>query len=78
MEANLTGMELLSPLTAIFSKEPAGVGQRQIFVLTDGEVRNAPDILCYGIGRGALEAPVRRTGSFVAPRRAEGACMAQE
>jgi hypothetical protein len=38
-------LELLSPLNAIFSQEPAGVRQRQIFVLPGGEVRNAPDIL---------------------------------
>jgi hypothetical protein len=45
MQANLGGTSLLKPLTAIFTAAPAGAGQRQVFILTEGKVGNAPDIL---------------------------------
>ena len=45
LNANLGGTELLPVLKEIFSTGQKGTGQRQIFVLTDGEVCNTDSVL---------------------------------
>ena len=45
LEANLGGTELLPVLQEIFSTGQKGTGQRQIFVLTDGQVSNTDSVL---------------------------------
>jgi uncharacterized protein YegL len=66
MSANMGGTEILAPLQAIFKKAPEPKYPRQLFILTDGEVKNAQDCInacragadttrtfCFGIGTGA-------------------------
>lgn len=45
LRANLGGTEILQPLERIFKKPPIDGYLRQVFVLTDGEVSNAPQVL---------------------------------
>ena len=45
LEADLGGTEVYSVLQDIFSAEQKGVGTRQIFVLTDGEIWNTEHVL---------------------------------
>ena len=40
LEANLGGTDILSVLKYVFSQPLKGLGQRQVFLLTDGEVHN--------------------------------------
>ncbi|XP_057373545.1 von Willebrand factor A domain-containing protein 5A-like [Daphnia carinata] len=45
IDANLGGTEILQPLEIIFKKPPIDGYLRQVFVLTDGEVSNANEVL---------------------------------
>jgi hypothetical protein len=45
LQANLSGTDLFLPLSHIHSEPHSGVGNRQIFVLTDGEVDNTDRVL---------------------------------
>jgi hypothetical protein len=45
LQANLGGTDLFRPLSHIYSEPHSGVGNRQIFVLTDGEVDNTDRVL---------------------------------
>ncbi|KAI9556533.1 hypothetical protein GHT06_016323 [Daphnia sinensis] len=45
IDANLGGTEILQPLEIIFKKPPIEGYLRQVFVLTDGEVSNADEVL---------------------------------
>ncbi len=42
MKADMGGTEIFQPLQHIFSMEPQAGFSRNIFVLTDGEVRASP------------------------------------
>ena len=45
LKADLGGTEILNPLQAIFSQQPASLGCRQLFVLTDGQVTNTEQVI---------------------------------
>ncbi|XP_061170036.1 von Willebrand factor A domain-containing protein 5A-like [Saccostrea echinata] len=45
MEADMRGTEIFKPLENVFSNKPSGFYARQVFLLTDGEVRNIPEII---------------------------------
>ncbi|KAI9555319.1 hypothetical protein GHT06_017833 [Daphnia sinensis] len=45
LRANLGGTEILEPLERIFQKPPIDGYSRQVFVLTDGEVSNAYEVI---------------------------------
>jgi hypothetical protein len=63
IQANLGGTKLLKPLEAVFTQPRRGTGQRQVFLLTDGEVDNTVRLLalaaanrrqnrCFALGLG--------------------------
>jgi hypothetical protein len=66
LEADLRGTELLHPMEAVFRQPLRGSGNRQVFVITDGEVSNTDAVIdlvrrssaqnrCFtiGLGKGA-------------------------
>jgi hypothetical protein len=64
LHANLGGTSIHEPLTHVFDSRAGGYGQRQVFVLTDGEVSNTGSVLdlaarharrnrCFTLGIGA-------------------------
>jgi hypothetical protein len=44
MEADLGGTELLAPLQYLKDHPPASGRSRQVFILTDGEIRNTDEV----------------------------------
>ncbi|XP_061170037.1 von Willebrand factor A domain-containing protein 5A-like [Saccostrea echinata] len=45
MKADMGGTEIFKPLDNVFSNKPSGSYARQVFLLTDGEVWNIPEII---------------------------------
>ncbi|VDI72387.1 Hypothetical predicted protein [Mytilus galloprovincialis] len=81
MMANMGGTNILSPLSAIYSMENYKEYPRQIFLLTDGEVRNTEDVVnlvgqnshnsrvfTFGVGHGASTSLIKNVAKAGAGR----------
>jgi uncharacterized protein YegL len=48
ISADFGGTNIADPLAQLFKTPPVGVGKRQLFILTDGEVKNTQDVITMG------------------------------